>query len=193
MESSATTMTRSCWTRVDRVGEEIVPRGDDGFGAWRENAGGAGAGLQGATLVGLGGDHAVEIDEQDQAAVGRDGCSGEKLHATQIFAEIFDDDFVFANYFLDDQADLAITGVGDDHAEVAVDRFERRKAEIGVEANDFGDDVADFSQQLSANVFDFVGAKAANLFDDREREKAKLTPPQRTKSAGEMISVQRNF
>ena len=57
-------------------------------------------------LVRFGGDHAVEIDQQDQAAVGRDGGAGEKFHAAEIFAEILDDDFVFAEDFFDDNADL---------------------------------------------------------------------------------------
>jgi len=142
----------------------------DGGGAGCKNAGGAGGGLQGASLGGLGGDHAVEIDEQDQTAVGSDGGAGEKFYAAEIFAEIFDDDFIFAEDFFDDEADLAIAGVGDDHPEIAVDGFERGKAEISVETHDFGDDIANFGEQFSADVFDFIGAEAANFFDDGEGE-----------------------
>ena len=106
---------------VDGVGGDRAAC--DGFGARSEDARGAGAGLQRAAFVGLGGDHAVEIDEQNQAAVGRDGRAGEEFYAAQVFAEVLDNDFVFAEDFFDDQADLAVAGVGDDHAEVAVDRL----------------------------------------------------------------------
>ena len=41
--------------------------------------------------------------------------------------------------------DLAIVHVGDDHAEIAVDGLERWQAEMSIEANNFGDDVADLS------------------------------------------------
>ena len=94
-----------------------------GCRAGRENARGAGVGLQGTPLGGFGGDHAIQIDQQNQAAVGSDGGAGEKFHAAQIFAEILDDDFVLAENFFDDEADLAIAGVGDHHVEVAVDRL----------------------------------------------------------------------
>ena len=93
----------------------------DGFGSWGEDASRAGAGLQGAALVGLRCDHTIEIDEQDQAAVRSDGRAWEKFYAAEILAEILDDDFVFAEDFFDDETDLAIAGVGDHHAEVAVD------------------------------------------------------------------------
>ena len=63
-----------------------------------------------------------------------------------------------------------LSGVGDNHAEVAVDRLKRRQAEIGVQTNDFGDDVAHLGEKFSADVFDFVGAEAADFFDDRERQ-----------------------
>ena len=59
-------------------------------------------------FVRFGGDHAIEIDQQNQAAVGRDGGAGEKFDAAEIFAEVLDDDFVFAEDFFDDQANLTI-------------------------------------------------------------------------------------
>jgi len=46
----------------------------------------------------------------------------------------------------------------------------RREAKISVEANDFGDDVANLGDELAADVFDFVGTNAANFFDDAEVE-----------------------
>ncbi len=142
----------------------------DGGGTGREDAGSAGTGLDGAALVRLGRNHAVEIDEKDQAAIGRDGGAGEKLHPAEIFAEIFDDDFVFAKDLLDNDAHLAISGVGNNHAEVAIDGLKRRKAEIGIQANDFGDDVAHLGEKFSADVFDFIGAQAADFLDDGERQ-----------------------
>ena len=98
-----------------------------------------------------------KIEQQNQAAIGSDGGTGEKFYAAEIFAEALDNDFVFAENFFDDQANLAIVGVGDDHPEVAVDGLERRQAKIRIEANDFGDHVADLGQELATNVFDFVG------------------------------------
>ena len=65
-----------------------------------------------------------------------------------------------------DNADLTIANIGDHHAEVSVDSLERRQAEVGVQANDFGDDVANLGEQFAADIFDFVGAEAANFFDD---------------------------
>src|SRR6266446_5723208 len=104
MESSATTMTRSCSTR-SMASAGMVP--------------------QAAALAGFGGDHAIQVDQENQAAVGCDGCAGEELDAAQILAEVLDDNFVLADDFLDNQADLAIADVGHDHAKVAVDWFER--------------------------------------------------------------------
>src|SRR6266480_481381 len=141
MESSATTMTRSCSTR------SMASMGM----------------LQGAALVGLSGNHTIEIDQQDEAAIRGNGGAGEKFYAAEVLAKIFDDDFVFAEDLFDYEPDLAIAGVGDDHEEVVIDGLERREAEICVEANDFGDDVANLGNELAADVFDFVGANAANF------------------------------
>src|SRR4029077_19373108 len=126
--------------------------------------------LQGASFAGLGGHHAIQVDQENQAAIRCDGGAGEELDAAQVFTEVFDDDFVLAEDFLDHQADLAAAGVGHDHAEVAVDGFERRQAEIGVQADNFGDHVANLGEQLAAHFFDFVGADAANFLDHGERQ-----------------------
>src|SRR6266478_7181890 len=136
-------------------------RGEDARGRWRR--------LQAAALAGFGGDHAIQVDQENQAAVGCDGCAGAELDAAQILAEVLDDNFVLADDFLDNQADLAIADVGHDHAKVAVDWFERWQAEIRVQADNFGDHVANLSEQLAAHVFDFVGAEAADFLDHGER------------------------
>src|SRR5256885_744554 len=138
------------------------------FRTGSEDARCAGVGLQVAAFARFGGHHAIQIDEENQAAVGSDGRSGKKFYAAKIFTEILDDNFVFADDFFDDESDLAISCIGDNHAKVAVNRLEGRQAKIGVEANDFSDDVAHLGEQLAANVFDFIGAKTANFFDDRE-------------------------
>src|ERR1700728_3616420 len=153
---------------IDGVGRNRAT--GDGLGSRCKDASSAGAGLQRAALVGLGGDHAIQIDQQYQAAVWGDRGAWEKLYATKVFAEILDDDFVFAEDLFDDQADLAIARVGYNHAEVAVEGFQRRQAEIAVETNDFGDDVANFGKEFAADVFEFVGANAADFLDDRERQ-----------------------
>src|SRR6267142_3581968 len=95
----------------------------DGCRAWSEDARGGGGGLQGTALVWFAGDHTIQVDQENQAAVGSNRGAGKKFYAAQIFAEILDYDFIFAEDFLDDQADLTIANIGDDHAEVAVDGF----------------------------------------------------------------------
>src|SRR5712692_10410996 len=153
----------------------------DGFGgngaasdrgrAWSEDARSRRGRLQGAAFAGFRGYHAIQVDQKNQAAVRCDGCAGEELDAAQVLAEVLDDDFVLAKDFLDDQADLSTAGVGHDHAEVAVDGLERRQAEIGVQADDFGDHVANLGKQLAAHVLDFVGAETADFFDHGERKR----------------------
>src|SRR5947207_1040879 len=141
-----------------------------GCGTWREDSGGAGVRLERAAFIWFRRNDAIQIDQQNQAAVGSNSCAGEKFYAAQIFTEAFDNDFVLAEDFFDDQADLAIVHISDDHAEIAVDGLKRRQTEMGVETNDFGDDVADFGEQLSADVFDFVGANAADFLDNGQRQ-----------------------
>ena len=58
--------------------------------------------------VGSRSDQTVQIHQQDQAAVGRDGGAREQFHAAEVFAEILDDDFVFAEHLFDHHADLSI-------------------------------------------------------------------------------------
>src|SRR5271154_208157 len=111
-----------------------------------EDAGGASVGLQGATFGGLGGDHAVQIDEQNQAAIGCNGGAGKDFYATEIFAEALDNDFVFADDFFDDETDFAVADIGYDHVEVTVDGLERRQSQVVVQTYDLGDNVADFGE-----------------------------------------------
>ena len=116
-------------------------------------------------------DQAVQVDQQNQAAVGSDGGAGEKFYAAQIIAEILDDDFVLAENFFDDDADVASRDFHNDHVEIAVQRLERRQGKLQIEAHDFGDHAAHAREQLSANIFDFLGLQAANFLDHRQRER----------------------
>ena len=118
---------------------------------------------------------AIQINQENQAAVGRDGGAGEKFHAAQIIAEVLDDDFVFAQNFFDDHAHLLSGNFHDDHVEIAVERFERRQGELHVEAHDFGDHVAHAGEKFSADIFDFVGLEAANFFDDGQAAERRPT------------------
>src|SRR6516162_5166002 len=154
-------------------------------GTGRKHPRSAGAGLQSAPFVRFCRDHTIQIDEENQAAIGGDGGAREQLHAPQIFAQIFDDDFVLAEDLFHYQSDLSASSVRDHHAEIPVDRFKGRQPEIGVDANDLCDDVADLGQQLSADVLNFVGPQPANFLDHCK--------PQRTNSAGEMMRVRGTF
>src|SRR5215467_7785891 len=86
---------------VDGIG------GDGAFGdggrPGSENPGGGGGGGDGFALVRFDRDHAVEVEQKNEAAVGSDRGAGKKLDATQILAERFDHDFVLAEHFFDHQ------------------------------------------------------------------------------------------
>ena len=99
--------------------------------------------------------HAVQINQQNEAAVGRDRCAGEEFYPAQVLAQILDNDFVFADNFFNDEADLPVSGICHNHAEVAIDRFERRQSKIGIQTHDFGNHIAHLGQQFSADVFYF--------------------------------------
>src|SRR6202789_2596994 len=145
--------------------------GGDCFRARSENAGcGRRCGQRGA-FGGVRCGEAIQIDQENQAAVGRDGRAGEQFHAAEIIAEVLDDNFVFAENFFNDHADLFSGDFHDDHVEIAVERFERRQGELDVEAHYFGDYVAHASEKFSADVFDFAGLEAANFFDDGQRQR----------------------
>jgi len=57
----------------------------------------------------------------------------------------------------------AVVRVGNHHAKITVDRFKRRKTEIRIQSDDFRHHIANFGEQLAADVFDFIGAQAANF------------------------------
>jgi hypothetical protein len=63
-----------------------------------------------------------------------------------------------------------VSGVGHNHTEKPVDRLEWRQAEIRIEANDFGDDVAHLGQHFAANILDFVRAQPPDLLDHCQRQ-----------------------
>ena len=127
-------------------------------------------GGQRVALGGVRGSETIQINQENQAAIGRDGGAGEKFHAAQIVAEVLDDDFVFTQNFFDDDTHLFSGDFHDDHMEIAVKRLERRQGELHVQAHDLGDDVAHAGEKFSADVFDFVGPEAANFFDDGQRQ-----------------------
>src|SRR3984893_6262308 len=164
----------------------------DGCGSRSEEARRRGRCLQGTAFVWFGSHHAIQVDQENQAAVRSDRRAGEKLDAAQVLAEIFDDDFIFAENFLDDQADLSIAGIGDNHAEVAVNGFERRQTEVRVQADNFGDHVADLGEQLAADVFDFVGAEAADFLNYGEGQREAGGAAAHKESGGD-DQCQRNF
>src|SRR5215469_10955040 len=119
---------------IDGVGGNRAA--SNGCGARREYPCRTRAGLHGAAFVWFSGDHAIQIDQQNQAAVGSDGGSREEFYAPQILAEILDNDFIFAEDFFNNEPDLTVTGIGHYHAEIAVDGLQRWQSKIRIEAND---------------------------------------------------------
>src|SRR5215467_4581797 len=127
---------------IDRFGRDRAARYSRR--TWSKNTSGAGICLERAVLGGFRGDHAIQVDEQNQAAVWRNRCAREKFDAAQIFPEVLDNDFVFAKDFLNHQTDLMVASIGHNHPEKSVHGLERRQAEKSIQANDFGYDVANF-------------------------------------------------
>src|SRR5271155_3134271 len=111
------------------------------FRAWRENAGGGRRGGERIAFCGVRGGESIQINQENQAAIGRDGSAGEKFDAAEIIAEVLDYDFVLAENFFDDDTNLFSCNFHDDHVEIAVERLERGQRKLHVEADDFGDDV----------------------------------------------------
>src|SRR5271155_878984 len=140
------------------------------FRAWSENAGGGRRGGQRVAFGGVRGGEAIQINQENQAAIGRDSGSGEKFYAAEIIAEVLDYDFVLTENFFDYHAHLFTRDFDDDHVEIAVEGFERRQRQLDVEADDFGAHVAPAGKKLSADIFDFAGLEAANFFDDSQRQ-----------------------
>src|SRR3984885_2581019 len=144
--------------------------GGDCFGARSENAGSGRRGWQRVALGSVRGSETIQINQQNEAAIGRDRGAGEKLYAAEIIAEILDDNFIFAENFFNDDAHLFSGDFHDDHVEIAVQRFEWRQRKLDVEADDLSNYIAYAREELSADVFDFAGLEAANFFDDGQRQ-----------------------
>src|SRR5580704_6005110 len=142
----------------------------DCFGTRSKNAGSGRRGGERVAFGGVRGSETIQINQQDEAASGRDGGAGEEFLAAEITAEILKAGSVFAENFFNDYAHLFSGDFDYDHVEIAVQRFERWQGELDVETDDFGDDVADAGEKFSADVFDFAGFQPANLFDDGQRQ-----------------------
>src|SRR5579872_7188699 len=97
---------------------------------------------QRAALDGFARDEAVQIDEENQAAIGRDGGAGKKLYIAEVLAQVLDHDFIFADDFFDDHADLASADVDKNETVISVDGFHRGKRELRIETNNFSDHIA---------------------------------------------------
>src|SRR6266403_1455406 len=137
----------------------------------RKNTCRAGVRLERPPLARFRSYHAVQVDQKDQTAIGSNGRSRKKFYAAEVLAQVLDHDFVFANHFFHNEADLPVACVCHHHAEIAVDWLKRRQSQIRVQANDFRYDVADLGQQLPANVLDLIGPQAANFLDDRQGQR----------------------
>src|SRR5208282_2677717 len=112
----------------------------------------------------------VQVNQQDEAAVGSNGGAGEELDAAQVGAQALDYDFVLAQHLFHDDANLAIRHAHEHQAEIAVHGFERRQLQLAVQAHDFGDQVAHARVQLSSHFFDFFRLDAPDFLDGGERE-----------------------
>src|SRR6266481_705926 len=128
----------------------------DGFGrnasagnrrrARSKDSGGAGAGLYLPMFAWFCRDHAVQVNQQDEAAIGRDRGAGEEFHLAKVFAQVLDNNFVFADNFFNDESNLPVSRICNHHAEVPIDWFERRQPQIRVQTHDLGNYVAHLSQ-----------------------------------------------
>ena len=89
------------------------------------------------TFCGVRRNQAIQVDQENQAAVRRNRRTGKEFHATQIIAQVLDDDFVLAEDFFHDDADMFSGHLHDDHVKVAVQRLKRRQSELQVQADYF--------------------------------------------------------
>src|SRR6266852_5019197 len=121
IESSATTITRSCSTR-SMTWEGMLPRAMAVEPGAKIRAGPA--------LAWLCRCHAVQVDQQNEAAIGRDRCAREEFHPAQVFAQVLDNDFIFAHNLFHDEANLPVSGICHHHPEVFIERFESRQTQI---------------------------------------------------------------
>src|SRR5712664_3520300 len=139
--------------------------------ARRKYSRGAGASLYRPALARFCCHHAVQIDQQYKAAIGRNRRTREEFYPAKVFAQVLDNDFVLAENVFHDEANLPVSSICDHHPEVTIDRFERRQPQIGIQTHDLCDHVAYLGQKFSADVFDFIGAQAADFLDDRQRQR----------------------
>ena len=128
----------------------------DGFGrnasacnrcrARSEDSCGAGASLYLPVLAWFCCYHAVQVNQQNEAAIGRDRRTRKEFYPAQVLPQVLDNDFVFTDNLLNNEADLPVTGICHHHAEVPADWFERRQAQIGIQPHHLGNHVAHLGQ-----------------------------------------------
>ena len=117
------------------------------------------------------GDEAVQIDQENQAAVRCNRGARKSFTAPEIVAQILDDDFILAEDFLDNDAHMLAGNLGDHHVEVAVQWFGRWQGQLQVETHNLGDHVAYTCEQLSTYIFYVRWAQASNFFYDGEGQR----------------------
>src|SRR5713226_9598470 len=136
--------------------------------ARRKDSRGAGAGLYRPTLARFCRHHAVQVDQQNEAAIGSNRRTGEEFYTAKVFAQVLDNDFVLAENVFHDEANLPVSGICHHHPEVSIEWFESRQAQIGIQSHDLSNYVTHLGQQFSADIFDFVGAQPADFLDHRQ-------------------------
>src|SRR3989442_1791341 len=80
-----------------------------------------------APLAGFCPHQGFKVNKENRAPGGRVFLPGKELAPPAVLTEALDHNFVFAENFLDDKPDLPVACVRHDHAEIAVDRLERRQ------------------------------------------------------------------
>src|SRR5258708_13742970 len=141
------------------------------FSARGKNPRGVGAGHQWTTLNGFSGHQTVDVNQQDQAAVGRDGRSGKHFQIAQILAQTLDDDFVFADHILNDYSHQASGDIHDHQPVVVVGGLNGIEPKHGIETHDLCDYIAHLGKQLATDFFNVGLAQAAYLFHERQRQR----------------------
>src|SRR5262249_28303820 len=131
-------------------------------------AGGSGGGHQRTVLNCLSGYQAVHVNQQNQAAIGSDRGSRKHLDVAQVFAQVFDDDFILAHHIFHHQPNLPAGSSDTHHAVVTVDGLDGIQTHCPIQTHYFGDLVADFGEHFAADFFQVNGFEAANLFNERQ-------------------------
>ena len=138
-----------------------------------KNSGGGrmgGTGHQRAALDGFAHDQPVQINQQDEAAIGRDGGAGEQLDVAHVLAQVLDHDLVFADYFFHDDADLAAANIDDHQPVISIHRLHVLQTKLEIEADDFRHHIAHAGEQLAAHFFQVRVLQAADFFHEGQRE-----------------------